>query len=150
MQNTIRADVFVAAPIDKVWASLTESEQIGTWFGNGEPTRIDLRPGGKIIFDHGHGDLPAVIETVSKPTEFAYRWALVGPPGTEPTSTNSTLVGFRLARRDGGTQVDFVESGFEKITEDPEQAEKQYDNNLNGWSRILESLREHTEGSLRG
>lgn len=149
MRNTIRAEVFVASPIEKVWAALTESEQIGAWFGNGQPTRIDLRPGGRIIFDHGHGDLPAIIETVEQPSQIAYRWALVGSAGTEPTDTNSTLVSFRLTSQDGGTQVDFVESGFEEITDDREQAERQYDNNLKGWSRILDSLREHTESPVQ-
>jgi uncharacterized protein YndB with AHSA1/START domain len=145
MRNTITADVRIAAPIDQVWAALTEPEQVGTWFGNGEPTRIDLQPGGRIIFDHGHGELPAVIETLTPPSCLAYRWALVGPAGTEPTGTNSTLVEFRLSGEDDSTRVDLVESGFEQVSDDPEQAASQYENNLSGWSRILDGLRSHTE-----
>lgn len=145
MQDTISSEVTIGSPVEQVWAALTEPDQVGTWFGNGQPTRIDLRPGGVIIFDHGHGDLPAVIETLDAPSRLAYRWAIVGPAGTDPTPTNSTLVEFVLSAEDGATRVDFTESGFESITDDPEQAAVQYGNNTNGWTTMLDALRRHVE-----
>ncbi|MGI8459174.1 MAG: SRPBCC domain-containing protein [Propionibacteriaceae bacterium] len=145
MQNTISTEVRIAAPIDRVWAALTEPDQVGSWFGNGQPTRIDLRPGGRIVFDHGHGDLPAVLETVEAPSLLAYRWSIVGAAGTDPTASNSTLVTFRLFPEDGETRVAFTEEGFASVTDDPEQAAHQYENNASGWAGILDSLRQHVE-----
>ena len=93
VDNRIERETEIAAPADLVWRAVTEPEHVGAWFGSGQPTRIDLRPGGRIVFDHpGHGDIPAVVETVDAPRSYSFRWAVIGPPGEEPREGNSTVV----------------------------------------------------------
>ena len=42
----IEREVLIAAPIERVWAVVTQPEHVGTWFGDAG-AEIDLRPGGK-------------------------------------------------------------------------------------------------------
>jgi uncharacterized protein YndB with AHSA1/START domain len=44
--DRIERDIVIAAPVERVWAVLTEPEHVGRWFGQGEPARIDPRPAG--------------------------------------------------------------------------------------------------------
>lgn len=77
---------------------LTEPVFPGRWFGSGEPVKIDLRPGGLLVFDHGvHGVIPARIATVEPPHLFSWRWSQ-GAAGEEPDDTNATLVESGFAR----------------------------------------------------
>jgi uncharacterized protein YndB with AHSA1/START domain len=140
--DRIEREAFIAADTARVWAVLTEPEQVGMWFGNGEPAEIDLRPGGRIVFDHGeHGKLPAVIERVDEPWAFSFRWVADEGAGHEPTKANSTLVEFTLAPEPGGTRVRVVESGFAKVeAEDPVLIERRYKANAGGWGEAIRGL----------
>ena len=69
---TIEREIVIEAPIEVVWRTITEPEQMSQWFAD----RVDLviEPGA-----HGHmgfGDQggPVVIETVDPPTRFSFRW----------------------------------------------------------------------------
>src|SRR4051812_24433159 len=106
VDNRIEREIDVDAPVDLVWQVISEPAHVGAWFGSGQPTRMDLRPGGRIVFDHpGHGDIPAVIETVDAPRSLSYRWAVIGPPGAEPGDENSTLVAFSLSSEGESTRL---------------------------------------------
>ena len=45
-KDRIEQEIVIAAPIERVWAVLTEPAHVGRWFGQGGPAEIDLRPGG--------------------------------------------------------------------------------------------------------
>ena len=93
VSDRIEQDVYIAAPVSRVWEVVTEPRHVGMWFGNGEPAEIELHPGGRIVFDHGdHGKLPAVIEKVDEPNLLSFRWAADDADGREPSSANATLV----------------------------------------------------------
>jgi uncharacterized protein YndB with AHSA1/START domain len=154
--DRIERDVFIAADAARVWAVLTGPEHIGMWFGNGEPAEVDLRPGGRVVFDHGDGSdygggdgdledsgrLPATIERVDEPWAFAFRWTAGGPGGRAPNGTRvTTLVEFTLAPEDGGTRLRVVESGFAKVDAgDPPAGERRYQANAGGWGRTIRGL----------
>src|ERR1700722_3498168 len=94
--DRIEREVKVSAPIEAVWAVLTDPAHVGTWFGTGTPADIDLRPGGVMVLDHGdHGTYPTLIVSVEPPRMFSYRWASAYP-GVVATEENSTLVEFTL------------------------------------------------------
>ena len=145
--DRIERDVFIAADAARVWAVLTEPDHVGMWFGTGEPAEIDLRPGGRLVFDHGdHGKLPAIIERLDEPTVFAFRWAADDTGGREPTDTNATLVEFTLTPEGEGTRLRVVESGFSKVdAEDPAVIERRYKANAGGWGEAIRGLAAYAE-----
>lgn len=150
INDRIEREIYIAAPVSRVWAVITEPEHVGMWFGEGEPAEIDLRPGGRIVFDHGvHGKLPAVIERLDEPKRFAFRWAADDTGGREPTEVNSTLVEFSLEPEpDGdreGTRLRVTESGFSTVIAEPDVMERRYKANKGGWSHALVGLAEYTK-----
>ena len=116
------------------------------WFGNGDPAEVDLRPGGRIVFDHGEdGKLPAVIEKVEEPRYLSFRWAADDTEGWEPRCSNSTLVEFTLEQEQEGTRLRVVESGFSKVETAPAVIERRYKANRGGWGRALLVLNSYSE-----
>jgi uncharacterized protein YndB with AHSA1/START domain len=144
--DRIEREITIAAPVERVWAVLTTPEHIGQWFGTGAPAQVDLRPGGRIVFDHPpHGPLPAVIEQLDPPHLLAFRWAVTGPQGTEPTPANSTLVEYRLAAVADGTVLRMTESGLAGVLASEAERSERHQANSAGWDRILAGLRGYAE-----
>ncbi len=141
MPDRIECEITSAAPLERLWAVLTEPQHIGAWFGQGKPIQMDLRPGGIMVLDHGEiGKFPTRIEEVDPPHYFAYRWASAHP-GQEATSANSTLVEFTLAQRGQGTDIKLSESGFSSlIIPSGREATASYDSHSAGWPDVLKAL----------
>ncbi|MFF3109567.1 SRPBCC family protein [Kitasatospora sp. NPDC057904] len=138
--DSIEREIVIAAPRERVWQILTRAEFLGRWFGSGAPAEIDLRPGGRMVFDHGvHGTLPAWIEQVERPAVFSYRWSQ-GAAGEEPAADNSTLVRFTLTTVPGGTRLRMVESGFATLALPAEAILARHEQNSAGWDRKLPEL----------
>ena len=92
----IEREILIEAPIDVVWAVLTEPEHVAGWFS--DSVEIDLRPGGEATFDwREHGPARAWVERVEPPRNFAFRW--VRAVGEEQRQDNSTLVEFTSPQR---------------------------------------------------
>ncbi|MFG2194410.1 SRPBCC family protein [Streptomyces sp. NPDC048639] len=145
-EDRIVREIRIDAPVDRVWAVLTEPEHIGQWFGQGKPTPIDLRPGGIMHLDHGrYGYFLTRIVTVEPPRSFAYRWAS-GFPGEEATEENSTLVEFTLTEDGDGTLLRLEESGFlgRAVPAEP-SPDDTYESHGAGWTGILDLVRAHVE-----
>ena len=145
-QDRIEKETFIKAPAERVWAVLTEAEQIDGWFSPGGPARIDLRPGGLMTLDHGqYGRFPMLIVTVDPPRHFAYRWASAYP-GEAATEANSTLVEFFLEPAADGTRLRLVESGFAGLDIPAERIEAAgYESHDGGWTAMVDKLREFAE-----
>lgn len=115
--GTIERSIAIDAPIDVVWRTITEPEQIRRWFSDG----VDLKatPGavGTLTFRAENVD-PYVVEItvvdVEAPHVFSFRW--VGPQGVPATSENSMLVTFRLtADSKARTTLHVSETGLEDL-----------------------------------
>ena len=139
--DRIEREVQIAAPIERVWAVLTEPALVGIWFGQGVPIEIDLRVGGVMVLDFG-GDkvFPTLIVGVQAPRYFAYRWA--SPyPGEQATQENSTLVEFTLTPEGDGTRLALCESGFAALVVPAEQEyHASYQSHSDGWTAKLAEL----------
>ncbi|MGE5289878.1 MAG: SRPBCC family protein [Micromonosporaceae bacterium] len=146
--DRIEKEVFIAAPIERVWAGLPQPEHIGQWFGQGAPTPVDLRPGGIMYLDHGkNGTFPARIEKVDPPHFLSYRWASAYP-GEETTGDNSTLVEFTLTPEAGGTRFSLAESGFASLVIPAHrQGLSSHESHSQRWPDALGGLRRHAEQS---
>ncbi|MEU5534400.1 SRPBCC domain-containing protein [Streptomyces sp. NPDC020362] len=145
--DAIERSIAIDAPVERVWSVLTEPGFLGRWFGNGEPVKIDLCPGGLLIFDHGvHGVIPARIQTVEPPRVFSWRWSQ-GAAGEEPDDSNATLVEFTLTGDDstGGTRLTLVESGFTRLGLSADEVADRHRANSHNWPGKLGLLRADCE-----
>ncbi|MFC5754143.1 SRPBCC family protein [Actinomadura rugatobispora] len=147
-QDRIEREIAIAAPVERVWAVITEPGQVGAWFAvAGKPAEIDrLEPGGRMVVDHGEqGVFPMKIVTVEPPRVFSYRWASL-LPGKEATDDNSTLVEFTLRPDGDGTLLRIVESGFDALPISEEERARSFQDHSGGWTDMAERVRDHTEG----
>ena|ERR1051326_2340305 len=109
--DTIEREMTLTAPVERVWAALTDPKELVKWFGDG--AEVDLRPGGAMLLSFGHDRVPAVVEAVEPMRRFAYWWTPGDGSGQPVTEESRTLVDFTLApTADGGTKLRMVESGF--------------------------------------
>ncbi|MFJ8672618.1 SRPBCC family protein [Streptomyces sp. NPDC093589] len=145
-KDRIERDITIAAPVERVWAVLTEPEHVGKWFGQGEPTPVDLRPGGVMYLDHGeYGQFPTTIVKVDPPHFFSYRWASAFP-GEVAVEGNSTLVEFTLTPEGDGTHLRVVETGFAALTiPEGRQATASYESHSGGWTGQVDNIRQYAE-----
>ncbi|MFF4803922.1 SRPBCC domain-containing protein [Streptomyces sp. NPDC001351] len=145
--DSIERTIVINASVERVWSVLTEPAFLGEWFGNGEPVKIDLRPGGLLLFDHGvHGAIPARIEKVEPPHTFSWRWSQ-GAAGEEPTDSNATLVEFTLTADEAtaGTRLTMTETGFAHLGLPVDEAVDRHRANSLNWPGKLDRLRTQCE-----
>jgi uncharacterized protein YndB with AHSA1/START domain len=142
--DQIEREVVIDAPVQRVWALITDPEHVGRWFGDAG-AEIDLRPGGEMRMHwEEHGTAQARVQRVEPPSVFAYRWApFKDPGGAEPVEGNSTLVEFTLAPEGDGTRVRVVESGFGSLAASEQQRLENLEGNTEGWRIELGHLAEH-------
>ena len=110
--DRIEQEILIDAPLDAVWAIVTEPKHVGAWFS--DSAEIDLRPGGEATLTwEKYGSVRALVEKVEPPTSFSVRWRR--PVGAEPGEGNSTLVEFSLSAEGEGTRFRVVDSGFTEL-----------------------------------
>jgi uncharacterized protein YndB with AHSA1/START domain len=138
--DRIEKEIVIDAPVDVVWAIVTEPEHVGSWFS--DSAEIDLRPGGKAALTWtDHGTAFGWVEEVEPPTRFAIRWAR--PLGAEPRPENTTLVEFILTEESEGTRLSVVESGFRALEGSDEEKAEYAKGNEQGWEHELGELVEY-------
>src|ERR1700727_3868607 len=88
----IEREVLSEAPVEVVWRTITEPDQMTQWFAD----RVELvvEPGAHGYMGFGDQGGPVVVETVEPPTRFSFRCN--HPQGEEPVEGNSQLVEFTL------------------------------------------------------
>jgi uncharacterized protein YndB with AHSA1/START domain len=145
-EDRIEREIVISAPMDRVWAVVTEPQHVGVWFGSGRPAEIDLRPGGIMRLDHGrHGQFPTTIVKVDPPHYLSYRWASAHP-GEVATDDNSTLVEYYLEPAADGTRLRVVESGFATLRIPAGREETAgYESHSNGWTEVTANLKRYLE-----
>jgi uncharacterized protein YndB with AHSA1/START domain len=139
MTEQIERETVIAAPVERVWALLTEAEHLGRWFGDAG-AEIDLRPGGVMALHfEEHGTVHGRVVDIEPERRFSYRWG----PSTDLTGANSTLVEFTLQADGDGTRLRVVESGFDALDLPTAEKAQQAERNGRGWDAKLGDLRDH-------
>ena len=88
----IEREIVIDAPVEVVWRTITEPDQITLWFA--DKVDLEVEPGARGYMGFGEQGGPVVVETVEPPTRFSFRWN--HPAGEEPAAGNSLLVEFTL------------------------------------------------------
>jgi uncharacterized protein YndB with AHSA1/START domain len=133
----IDREVLIAAPVDVVWRTITEPDQISQWFA--DKVELVVEPGAHGYMGFGDQGGPVVVETVDPPTRFSFRWN--HPRGEEPVAGNSMLVEFTLTPEDAErTRLRVTETGHE-LRAWPDQEKQRYaDEHREGWADFLGRL----------
>ena len=144
---TVRRTIRIAAPVDKVWAAVTEPEHISRWFGRVVLDGPGVGARGTISWPD-RGGLPLRIEKIDRPRMVAYRWCNDDASGLTPDEfdeEHSTVFTFTLEPVPGGTELTVAETGFE-TTSDPTA---NMDSHRSGWDSELDKLVALLESSER-
>lgn len=133
----IQREIDIDAPVDVVWRTITEPEQISQWFAD-RVVSLELRPGGHgLLVLEGHDD-PIVVQTVEPPTRFSFRWN--HPAGEEPLPGNSMLVEFTLVAEGERTRLRVVESGLEPFAWPDSEKQRYAEEHREGWGAFMDRL----------
>ena len=106
----IDREVLIEAPVEVVWRTITEPDQMSQWFAD----RVELvvEPGAHGYMQFGDQGGPVVVEMADPSARFSSRWNY--PRGEEPVAGNSMLVEFTLTPAgDERTRLRVTESGHE-------------------------------------
>ncbi|MGH3240940.1 MAG: SRPBCC domain-containing protein [Spirillospora sp.] len=139
---SIEHEILIEAPVDVVWRTVTEPDQIAQWFS--DKAEIDMRSGGtgtltwidKKTARQEH--VPIVVAAAEPPHLFSYRWG--SPEGTRPGEGNSTLVEFRLVPDGDRTILRVTETGMDDTGWTDERKTAYIDDHNAGWSMHLPDL----------
>ena len=140
---TIEREITIEAPVEVVWRTITEPDQIAQWFAN--RVELDAKPGGAgvFVFENDAGETvdtaPRVVETVEPPSRFSFRWN--HPEGTRPAGDNSLLVEFTLVP-DGSerTLLRVAESGLDSLSWAEEDKVNYAQDHRSGWANFMDRL----------
>ncbi len=139
--NQIERETTIAAPIERVWATLTEGTHLAAWWTNAG-AEVDLRLGGAIVLRWAeHGTHHARITALEPPHRFAFRWALL--PDQEPREGNATDVTFTLTPEGAATRLRVVEHGFAGLTLTEAEREQHVADNQSGWAGAFAGLKQY-------
>jgi uncharacterized protein YndB with AHSA1/START domain len=141
----IDCDVLIEAPIDVVWRTITEPDQIAQWFA--DRVELDLQPGGAgtLVFgDPASTDAttaPLVVTAVEPPQRFSFRWN--HPDAEAPVPGNSVLVEFTLTRETSErTRLRVVESGLNETGWPDDDKARYAEEHRQGWATFLDRLKD--------
>jgi uncharacterized protein YndB with AHSA1/START domain len=134
----IERDVVIEAPVDVVWRTITEPDQIVRWFA--DRVELELEPGGRGYMGFGEDQGgPVVVETIDPPKRFSFRWN--HPVGEEPVQANSVLVEFSLDPRGAErTYLRVTESGGDSLRWPDAEKDRYAEEHNGGWGGFLDRL----------
>ena len=132
----IEREVVIDAPVEVVWRTITEPEQIRQWFA--DRVELELEPGGRGLMGFEDRVFPLVVEAIEPSTRFSFRWN--HPAGEEPAPGNSTLVEFTLVGEGERTRLRVAESGLDLLAWPVGDKEHFADEHRAGWAMYLDRL----------
>ena len=142
----IEREILIDAPVEVVWAVVTEPEHISRWFS--DSVELDLRPGGKAVLHwDGYGTVLGRVERVEPPHFFSFRWVV--DPGPDVAEDNSTLVEFSLSEEGDSTRLTVVESGFRDLAAPEDERQRHVDSHRRGWMLELDELDQYLAARTR-
>ena len=131
MPASIRHDVYLPHPPERVWKAITDSAAIAQWL---MPNDFEPRLGHRFTFRTNpmpglnfDGICHCEVTELDPPRLLAYSW--IGGPLTD------TLVTYRLEPEGDGTRLHFEHSGFD-LDDQLQQASYQ---GMSGWREVLDT-----------
>lgn len=147
--DRIEHSTLLKAPRSRVWRALTDAPEFGRWFmarldGQqfipGERTRGPIAHPG-----YEHIAFEVDVEALQPESRFAWRWhPYAVDPQRDYSDEPTTLVEFTLVDSgDGGTVLNVVESGFERIPD--ARRDEAWRMNNDGWEQQMRNIHRHLQ-----
>jgi uncharacterized protein YndB with AHSA1/START domain len=143
MAAAIEQEILIDAPVDVVWRTVTEPDQISRWFVDDVDVEIAPDAVGAVTFREtptGPRTFNVKVVSVEPQRSWAYRWN--HPEGVEATAGNSTLVEFTLTAEGERTRLRVVETGVEQTSWSPQEQDEYAADHNRGWTTIVGRLAE--------
>jgi uncharacterized protein YndB with AHSA1/START domain len=148
MNDKIVQTAHIRAPIERVWRALSDHREFGEWFKVALDQPFEPgKPSTGHITHHGyeHVRWTAEIVALEPPRRIAFRWhPYAVDPNIDYSNEPTTLVEFTLRERDGGTEVEVVESGFDAIP--AHRRDEAFRMNSSGWEAQMRNIRDYVAG----
>jgi uncharacterized protein YndB with AHSA1/START domain len=157
--DRIQKRVVLRAPLERVWAAVSDATQFGSWFGvqfdgpfvvgkpavgRMAPTRADPEVA-KQQEPYAGATFEFTVDRVEPMRLFSFRWhPFAVEKDYDYSKEPTTLVTFELEKVAGGTQLTITETGFDGIP--PSRRAKAFEMNDHGWTlqvRLVEKYLAH-------
>src|ERR1700761_3687368 len=145
MENMIRKQIELKAPVARVWRALTDYREFSEWFHvklEGPFVAGQVARGQVTHPGYEHVILKITVQKIEPERLFSYTWhpyavdASIDYSGETPT-----LVEFRLEPVQDGTLLVVTESGFDKIP--ASRRDEAFRKNDGGWAQQIKSIESH-------
>ena len=116
MQDSITREITVNAKMDKVFAAITDPQQITQWFPDVVEGKLEVGQQPIFTFTSENHKARVYVEAIKPYSYFSYRW-VPGAKGSieDVLKVPNTLVEFSLEQLEIGTKVTVKESGFSSL-----------------------------------
>lgn len=142
MENRIVKTIDLKAPLERVWAALTDHQQFGAWFRVhlDQPFIVGGLSTGHMTYPgYEHYPWRATVESMEPLKKFSFRWYHYDDKsGVKIEDEPTTLVEFLLEATSTGTHLTIIESGFDSLP-DPRRLEV-LRGNTQGWDIQVENI----------
>jgi uncharacterized protein YndB with AHSA1/START domain len=141
--NFIERAILLKAPRARVWRVLSNAEEFGKWFGvvfKDQTFAVGQHVTGQITYPgYEHLIFEIWIERLEPERLLSWRWHPYAVDSSVDYSKEpTTLVVFELKDVEGGTLLQVVESGFDKIP--PSRRLKAFRMNSGGWDEQMKNI----------
>jgi len=159
--DRIQKSVTLRAPLERVWAAVSDAAQFGSWFGvafDGPfvagrvmkgtvvPTTVDAEVA-KTQEAYAGAAFDFTVERIDPMTLFSFRWhPFAVDPKVDYSGEPTTLVIFELATVPGGTQLTIAETGFDGIP--AARRAKAFEMNDHGWTMRVKLVEKYVSRAL--
>jgi uncharacterized protein YndB with AHSA1/START domain len=148
MSDRIEKSVALAAPVDRVWAAITDHAQFGAWFRVAleGPFAVGQEARGRITHaGYEHLVWRAKVVAIEPQHRFAFTWHPYGvDPSIDYSKEQPTLVEFVLTPEGAGTRLTVTESGFDKLP--AHRRDEAFRMNERGWAAQMDNIKAHVDG----
>ncbi len=130
---SVERSIWIAAPRERVWQAITDSQQLQEWWGDyWEISSLEV--GATVKFGEVDDPMSATIDVLDPPRQFTLLW----PPQPQYHSIK-IFTTFVLAEEKDGTRITVTETGFEALPDDIRQT--RFDQTAKGYGQVLEALK---------
>lgn len=140
--DRIEKDIVIKAPRARVWRALTDAAEFGKWFGAEMKDAFvpGTRAQGRITHPgYEHLTLELTVERMEPERVFSWRWhPYAVDPKQDYSKEPTTLVECELTDVPGGTRLEIVESGFDRIP--LARRAEAYRMNSDGWVHQVQNI----------
>ncbi len=143
--DTIERKVFLRASRKNVWRDMTNAKIFGEWFS--VDMKGTFKPGGKITGkvnakEYEKMKFAMEIDEMVPQNLFSWNWhPFPADPNYDYSEEAMTHISFELKDSPGGTMLNVMESGFDKLS--PARRKEAFEMNSGGWDSVLKSIEKH-------